>query len=214
MTSIVSSVGMSQVSGKIEAAPGSAPTLTRGLTQAIEQAIGGLAVNATRTPISPIDQVAAFWGKVDRSGGHDACWPWMASRNPVSGYGVFHPSRTSGYPRTVSAHRFAAHLAGVIELEDATQHVDHECHNDTDCPPGPCAHRTCCNPGHFRRRSLAENVNRSHNSNAKKTHCPRGHEYTPENTRHQTRANTTIRKCIACEKQRDRERTRARKETN
>jgi hypothetical protein len=122
---------------------------------------------------------------VDRSGGREACWPWLASRNADNGYGIFHPSRTSGYPRTVSAHRFAAHLAGVIDIHDPTQHVDHTCHNNTDCPPGPCEHRICCNPAHHDRTSLSENVNRSHNSNARKTHCPRGHEYTAENIRTQ-----------------------------
>jgi hypothetical protein len=157
-------------------------------------------VNGTRTPITPLDQVERFWSKVDRSGGREACWPWLASRNADNGYGIFHPSRTSGYPRTVSAHRFAAHLAGVIDIHDPTQHVDHTCHNNTDCPPGPCEHRICCNPAHHDRTSLSENVNRSHNSNARKTHCPRGHEYTAENIRTQVRDSTTIRKCRACER--------------
>ncbi len=165
-------------------------------------------MNATRKTILPVDQVGAFWAKVDRSGGTEACWPWVAAVNRVTGYGVFHPSRSSGYPHTVNAHRFAAHLAGLIELSDPSEHVDHDCHNDTACPPGPCAHRKCCNPAHFRARSNAENVNASHNSNARKTHCPAGHQYTPENTRLQERGNTTLRKCIACERERDRARTR------
>jgi hypothetical protein len=155
-------------------------------------------------PIKPPEQVAAFWSKVDRSGGPEACWPWTAAVNKQTGYGVFHPSRTSGYPHTVNAHRFAAHLAGVVDLGDESQHVDHECHNGSDCPPGPCRHRVCCNPAHHRRRTNAENVNRSHNSNAKKTHCPRGHEYTPENTRVQIKTNTATRKCITCERTRSR----------
>lgn len=29
-----------------------------------------------------------FWGKVDRSDGPDACWPWLAFRN-YDGYGAF-----------------------------------------------------------------------------------------------------------------------------
>lgn len=147
--------------------------------------------------------VARFWSKVDRSAGPDGCWPWNAAVNRVTGYGIFHPGRKSDYPHTVSAHRFAASLAGIVELADASQHVDHQCHNNSDCPPGPCAHRRCCNPRHHQRTGLAENVNNSHNSNARKTHCPRNHEYTPENTRTQRKGNTISRKCIACERERE-----------
>lgn len=148
-----------------------------------------------------------FWAKVDRSGGPDACWPWTAAVNKVTGYGVFHPSRRfTELPRTVNAHRFAAHLSGVVELSDPSQQVDHTCHNGTGCPPGPCPHRLCCNPAHFENVGLSENVARSHNANGRKTHCPRGHEYTPENTRLQVKEHTTSRKCIACERERDRNR--------
>lgn len=153
--------------------------------------------------VRPKEQVEAFWSKVDRSGGPDACWPWTAARNAKTGYGIFHPSRTSDYSQTVSAHRFAAHLAGLIDLADPKQHVDHDCHNNTGCKPGPCPHRLSCNPAHHVRRSGAENVNASHNSNAQKIHCPKGHKYTPDNTRIQKRGNTSIRKCITCERVRD-----------
>lgn len=47
-------------------------------------------------------------------------------------------------------------------------------------------------------------------TNALKTHCPRGHEYTPENTRVQVKATTASRKCRACERDRDRDRVRLR----
>ena len=40
-----------------------------------------------------------FWSKADRSGGPEACWPWMAARNE-HGYGVM---RIEG--RNVRAHR-------------------------------------------------------------------------------------------------------------
>lgn len=163
-------------------------------------------MNGTRTPILPISQVDIFWAKVDRSGGPDSCWPWTGAANKVTGYGVFHPSRTSGYPRTVTAHRFAASLAGVVNLGDPSEHVDHACHNGAGCPPGPCPHRLCCNPRHHRPTGLSENVNNSHNANKWKTHCPKGHEYTPENTRTQAKQNTISRKCIACEQERDRAR--------
>ena len=70
-----------------------------------------------------------FWGKVDRSGGPDACWPWMAGKN-ADGYGQFWYSGT-----TVGAHVFAfADTEGLVEGEI----VCHSCDN----PP-------CCNPAHL-----------------------------------------------------------------
>lgn len=133
-----------------------------------------------------------FWAKVDRSGGPEACWPWTAGVMKKTGYGVFHPAKTW----TVLAHRFGLQLSGA-EIP-VGYHVDHTCHNDTDCPPGPCEHRICCNPAHLEAVKPGENVNRSHNSNVQKTHCPAGHEYTPENTFLQIKPNTTSRVCLAC----------------
>ena len=148
-----------------------------------------------------------FWSKVDQRGPDD-CWPWTAGQNS-QGYGGFHPAPGV----TVLAHRWA--------YEDAVgpipegQHVDHTCHNDAGCPPGPCEHRLCCNPAHLEPVAPGENVNRSHNSNLRKTHCPRGHEYTPENTRLQVLATTTRRSCLTCARENDRLRAprRRRKES-
>lgn len=41
-------------------------------------------------------------------------------------------------------------------------------------------------------------------TNANKTHCPRGHAYTPENTRVQVKRTTASRKCRTCERDRQR----------
>jgi 7-cyano-7-deazaguanine synthase in queuosine biosynthesis len=54
--------------------------------------------------------------------------------------------------------------------------------------------------------SNRENVNRSHNSNIQKTHCPHGHAYTAANTIYQHKPNTTSRKCRACQQRRDAQR--------
>lgn len=76
-----------------------------------------------------------FWDKVDRSGGDDACWPWMAFRSPRPGknYGQAKiPGR-----KMRGAHRVAyalTHAGGV----PAGLYVCHHCDN----PP-------CCNPRHF-----------------------------------------------------------------
>lgn len=103
-----------------------------------------------------------FWSKVDKT---DGCWEWTASL--VSGYGQF---RHNG--RIVRAHRFAyEQLVGPVPkgLE-----LDHLCRN-----------RRCVNPAHLEPVTQQENQLRGFGVsgiNARKTHCLRGHEYTPENT--------------------------------
>jgi hypothetical protein len=71
-----------------------------------------------------------FDAKVDRSGGADACWPWMGSRNPA-GY---------GYCKMLGenlAHRVSFRLhKGAIP--DDRPRICHSCDN----PP-------CCNPAHL-----------------------------------------------------------------
>lgn len=75
--------------------------------------------------------------------------------------------------------------------------VDHICHV-----------RQCVNPEHLRLLSNVKNA--SDNGMATKTHCPKGHEYSPENTNVYTNPNTgyTCRKCLACQKISNDERTR------
>ena len=48
-----------------------------------------------------------------------------------------------------------------------------------------CKNRACCNPAHLEVVTLVENVMRGSGitaTNKRKTHCKRGHEFTPENT--------------------------------
>lgn len=75
---------------------------------------------------------------IDRSGGLDACWPWTASINHVTGYGMI------GSPVSNLAHR-AAWLYYVGPIPSGLE-LDHMCHNRArDCGGGPCPHRRCCN---------------------------------------------------------------------
>lgn len=133
-----------------------------------------------------------FDRKVRKGLAPDDCWLWTGSIDR-SGYGKF---RTGG--RSWLAHRWA-YVTYIGELPD-DRVVDHVCHNlDRACAGGcSCIHRRCVNPSHLDCVTNLENVKRSHSHNAGKTHCIRGHEFTPENTR---RSNGG-RYCIACSRMR------------
>ena len=67
--------------------------------------------------------------------------------------------------------------------------LDHVCHN-----------RECVNPYHL--RILPNRENARDNGYATRTHCPQGHEYTPENTRLIKTVRPgrgPARQCIACQ---------------
>lgn len=114
-----------------------------------------------------------FWSKVDRSGD---CWLWMGTRGP-SGYGYYSGRR---------AHRLS-YEDMVGPIPDGLV-MDHLCRN----PP-------CVNPAHLEPVTTLENTRRGiwHT----KTHCVRGHEFTPENTRLD---NGVHRVCRACDRIRSR----------
>jgi hypothetical protein len=69
--------------------------------------------------------------------------------------------------------------------------VDHKCHN-----------RRCVRLTHL--RLLPNAVNAADNGFAGRTHCPRGHEYSPENTH--VNKHSGGRQCIACRREYDRTR--------
>lgn len=138
------------------------------------------------------DVAERFWAKVDRSGGPDACWPWMAGRFS-SGYGVFVFNRKS-----VPAHRWA-YESEIGPIPEGLE-LDHLCRN-----------RACQNARHLEPVTHAENVRRGEGlaaQNARKTHCLRGHEFTAENTYLRSGGN---RQCRDCKQAHQRARGRARR---
>ena len=120
-----------------------------------------------------------FWAKVmvDPSG----CWLWIAKT--TEGYGSF---KIAG--EMIYAHRWIyEHLIGPIakHLE-----IDHVCRN-----------RSCVRPSHLEAVSHRVNVLRGAGLTARlaaQTHCKRGHEFSPQNTRIYRNRTRRYRICRIC----------------
>jgi hypothetical protein len=72
-----------------------------------------------------------FWEKVDRSGGPEACWPWLGATNK-DGYGKFQVwVPETGKQRHVLAHRFALEL--LTCRQPPSVKAMHSCDNPICC---------------------------------------------------------------------------------
>ena len=100
----------------------------------------------------------------------NGCWEWTGEIIN-GGYGRF-KLQQHGVRHSYMAHR---HTYTLLRGEiPAGLQIDHLCRN-----------RKCCNPDHLEPVTPRVNQHRGvgfSGRNAAKTHCPRGHEYTPENT--------------------------------
>lgn len=134
------------------------------------------------------------------------CWIWQGPRKPDkrwhggrSGYGIIglwdKPTRTQ---RQLSTHRamwFAVHG------EIFTGRQKFICHT--------CDQGYCCNPDHLYvgtpQGNMTDAVERKRFPQQHRTHCPQGHEYTPENTLlvpNYRPSNRKKRQCRTCSKER------------
>jgi hypothetical protein len=110
---------------------------------------------------------ARLESKIDRSGGPDACHPWLGPPN-AGGYGII---GMGGKCRL--AHDVSWEMANgcPIPAGPPKTGLDHMCHVEAvragRCRPGICPHRLCCNPAHLVLKTQTEHVGGSANSNAK-----------------------------------------------
>lgn len=98
-----------------------------------------------------------FWSLVDKN---TLCWLWRGSKR-ADGYGIYRGKR---------AHRIAyTLLIGSIPR-------NMELHHKPTCP------KNYVNPDHLQLVTRRNHPDSAPSINRNKTHCPRRHEYTPENT--------------------------------
>lgn len=124
-----------------------------------------------------VDRVLA---RVDKQ--PDGCWIFTGhiARNGYGQVGLGARSEGIGYTHRVV---FEALVGPIPDGYD----IDHLCRV-----------RACCRPDHLDAVPRQTNLLRGRgwtSANASKTHCKRGHEFTPENTRHDGRG----RQCRTCD---------------
>ena len=124
-----------------------------------------------------------FEARVDRNGPYrwalkSRCWLWTGEIS-IDGYGKLWRADGSRMAHIISFELFVGPVPDGMTL-------DHECHTTN-----------CVNPDHLTPKTCLENVRNGKTHNAVKTHCKRGHEFTPSNTR----LYRGRRVCITCSKE-------------
>ena len=130
-----------------------------------------------------------FWAKV-RLGSTPThrpdlgpCWEWTGARHN-KGYGIFWRQGRSHY-----AHRIAYEiLVGPIPEGLESDHL--------------CRNHACVNLLHIEPVTRSVNTLRGDHWQRRKTHCPQGHPYTPENTYLKPNGWRLCRACWRCRRER------------
>lgn len=139
-------------------------------------------------PMKPIPVEIRVWRRIEKRSAEE-CWPWGGATNTHKNrrggpYGIIGSGGKRG--GVMYVHR-VVHESEIGPIPDGFQ-VDHLCGNPLCCNP---AHLEAVPPGTNNARSASPT-----SENIKKTHCPREHEYSPENTGY--RRGTTWRYCRTC----------------
>ena len=124
-----------------------------------------------------------FLGRIDYQES-TGCWNWTGSMRGFYGSACF-------FGKMVAVHRISAHLYLGLPL-DSPLHVLHRCDNPL-----------CFNPKHLyigtHQDNMRDRDSKGRHYLMKRTHCPRGHEYTKENTYLDSRT-PPHRQCRICRK--------------
>jgi hypothetical protein len=116
------------------------------------------------------EQLERFWSKVDKT---ETCWLWTGWLKH-NGYGMFDLGVIDGKKIKLQAHRVSYEVFVGPLIDGMT--IDHI--------KEVCSSRTCVRPDHLRQITRGANVLAGDTiaaRNKAKTHCDRGHEFTPEN---------------------------------
>ena len=123
-----------------------------------------------------------FWSKV-KIGTTDTCWEWNGSISN-NRYGRFYRNGKA----------FSAHVLSYVYYNGEYEKglwIDHKCMN-----------KKCVNPKHLRAVTPAINATENSDSaaakNSRKTHCPKGHEYSKSNTFIKILGDRQERRCRIC----------------
>lgn len=116
------------------------------------------------------------------------CWLWQASKKE-KGYGQIRYRY-----RMVTVHRLSAFLYFMTDISNRKIHI---CHKEI------CPNRHCWCPDHIYEGTAQENTADAINFGKFNfvsykrpvTHCPRGHEYTPENTYYHPKGSKVCKIC-------------------
>lgn len=105
------------------------------------------------------------------------CWEWTGARSKG---GFYNRGESPGYGMVL----FRGRLRMVYAVMYEAFVGEAPAKESGDCLDHLCRNHACCNPAHLERVSQRENKLRGQSvcaDNARKTHCIRGHEFTPEN---------------------------------